>query len=73
MGLIGYAEGVISISRSLIHFSVTGDAVIQGLGTIALASPLCVKQLFLDLTLVVKLGVKSSINDEQNVSALVGR
>ncbi|CAL6010040.1 Conserved_hypothetical protein [Hexamita inflata] len=73
MGLIGYAEGVISISRSLIHFSVTGDAVIQGLGTIALASPLCVKQLFLDLTLVVKLGAKSSINDEQNVSALVGR
>ncbi|CAL5983763.1 Hypothetical_protein [Hexamita inflata] len=73
LGIIGYAEGILSISRSSIQLSVTGDAIIQGFGTIAIASPMCTKQVFSDLTIQVYLGAKSTLKDEQKVSALVGR
>ncbi|CAL6005537.1 Hypothetical_protein [Hexamita inflata] len=70
LGIIGYAEGILSISRSQIQLSVTGNAIIPSFGTIAIASPLCTKQLFSYLTLQVYLGDLST--GGQIISALVG-
>ncbi|CAL5996937.1 Hypothetical_protein [Hexamita inflata] len=73
IGTIGYVEGVFSMSRSRLALTVSGDAAIQGLGTVAFMTQLCTKALFSDLTVQVQLGPKTTVQDEQNVSALVGR
>ncbi|CAL6010058.1 Hypothetical_protein [Hexamita inflata] len=73
IGIIGYVEGVFSMSRSRLSLTVSGDAAIQGLGTVTFMTQLCTKALFSDLTVQVQLGSKTTVQDEQNVSALVGR
>ncbi|CAL5996239.1 Hypothetical_protein [Hexamita inflata] len=71
--VIGYVEGNLSFSRTTINFSISGDASFQSVGTIAFMTEMCIKAIMSDLNIQLKTSVKTTVQDEYNVSALVGR
>ncbi|CAL6062811.1 Conserved_hypothetical protein [Hexamita inflata] len=73
IGVIGYVEGNLSFSRTTVDFNVSGDASFQSVGTIAFMTKMCVKAVMSDLNIQLQTSVKTTVYDEFNVSALVGR